>query len=286
MAHEDDYASKLFKREKKDKKHIEHTILIDFLSRLQLKQDKIVKSEKPDFKLEFGQCSIGCEITQYYADREKNSHSRKFLAEWEKYFGPELMKALKNRNEQYKHVYGAIHFKKGQLNKIIKNREVLINELVDIVACYYDDLNPKKHLTVLKIKKHNFNNIIKFVEHIFLENISPKHDYFWWPSHLQSGIIPNPQKPIENIISGKVKLSSDYEKNFDQKWLIIFAEGLLVEDICILEHFKLNPNEINYFTHIYVFNKFPTESITQLYPEYGKVFSASERKIYIKYLPL
>ena len=138
-----------------------------------------------------------------------------------------------------------------------------------------------------EIEGKNFNLVRKYVEYIYLNNIYPKDQYLWWPAHFQSGLISDSEETVEQIILHKNKLSSNYiAKNLSQKWLIIFAEGLGLNDVCIVDKLKQKIiDDTSYFSNIFIFDKF-TETITQVYPEYGKVFDWSAKAIYTKYLPV
>jgi hypothetical protein len=174
----------------------------------------------------------------------------------------------------------------------------LIEELIDIPDERYkkfyskmsinfihsDDFKPisqtPKRLN-FRHRNGKFNLIRENIDHIYLRNIYPDEQYLWWPSHLQSGEIPPTQKALEEIISKYNKKAGKYKiENLYQKWLIIFAEGLGLNDICCnVGHLEQKLiQETSYFTNIYVFDKF-TESITQVYPVCANVFSGAARMI-------
>lgn len=289
MKYKDDYASKIFFKDKKPTKEEEIEIVKNFLLRLQIEYTDIIKSERPDLIITFpSNLKVGCEVTKYYADpSSKGSTSKKFFVKWKK-FTQKLREELLKRNEDYNHVYGTIHFKESKKSESFIDNNSSIKELVDIVDSNYMDLKPSKVLHTSKLVGRSFELAKKFVDHIYLKNIYPKGQYLWWAAHLQTGEIPNSKEAVKLIILLKNKLSSNYTtKNLDKKWLIIFAEGLGLNDVCIIENLKQLRiiDKISYFLNIYIFDKF-TEKICQVYPEYGKIFDWSERAIYTKYLPI
>ncbi|MDI6603509.1 MAG: hypothetical protein QME57_05450 [Patescibacteria group bacterium] len=288
--YKDDYASKIFLKDQEPKKEEEKEIVKNFLLRLQIEYIDIIESEKPDLIIKFpSNLNVGCEVTKYYSDQffeENPNKGKKFFVEWKR-FAQKLRDELLKRNESYKHIYGVIHFKQKQnLNHLIYG-DSFIRELVNIVDNNYMDLNPSKGIYTHKIEGKNFDLVRKYVEYIYLKNIYPKDQYLWWPAHLQSSLISNSEETVESIILHKNKLSSNYiRKNLSQKWLIIFAEGLGLNDICIIGNLKQKIiDDVSYFSNIFIFDKF-TETITQVYPEYEKVFDWSKKAIYVKYLPI
>ena len=319
MEYKDSNPSRIFIKEEKSKKEDEKEILENFLLRLHLKYENIIDSEKPDFIIEFpNNLKVGCEVTRFYSDGK----GRKFFAEWKR-FAQKLKKELIGRNENYKYIMGSVHFKKLQNLDSLINDDFFIKELADIVDNSYKNLKePSERLntfvygnylieefidipderykkfyykTNVPPKKLNyrhrngkFNLIRENIDHLYLRNIYPKDQYLWWPSHFQTGEMPPTQKAVEEIISKYNRKAGKYKiENLDQKWLIIFAEGLGLNDLCCnVGRLKQNIiEEISYFTNIYVFDKF-TESITQVYPVCGNVFSGAARMIWTKNLPI
>jgi len=167
-----------------------------------------------------------------------------------------------------------------------------IKFLVDIVDECCANLNPSNVFYPSKLEDNKFELIKEYVDHIFIENIYPV-ERLWWPGHFQSGSIPDSREPVKEIILAdkNVKAKGYKKEGLDQRWLIIFAEGLGLNDVC----FNVAPlkkevidevENADYFTNIYIFNIFPSQSIIQVYPRYCVVFSESERAIYVKCLPI
>lgn len=288
MKHKDDYASKIFVNKPNTQKEEEKEIVKNFLKRVELEYENIIEYERPDFIIELpNDYNIGCEVTTFYSDTfsSNKDKGKKFLSEWKR-FAQKLRVKLLEKNESYKYIYGVIHFQtKGNVNSLIYN-DSFIDELIYVVDNNYENIkNPSDYLDISSID-YDLPLTKKNVDKIYLKNVSSK-DLLWFPAHLQSGLMPNSQETLENIIKIKNKKANQYKKDdLDHKWLLILAEGHALNDICIAEPLKQEIiDSTSYFTRIFLHNKFPDDEIIQVYPEYKIISSSKSKNINSKYLP-
>lgn len=281
----DGYASQILNKNDKKTEDDELEIMTNFLRRLKCDYEILERADSPNSKFAGPDCifcinnkiKVGCEITRYYSDRftNENAHGKYFYKKWRK-FASELKEKLIRRNKSYKNIYGVIYFKKNAIFDSNILNTGFIESLVKVVDIYYKNLNPSFKVDLNKVGLDNLEFIKENVDCIFLENIEPE-EHLWWPAHLQSGKIVDSAVTIKNIIKDKNSKTKNYKKDLDQKWLLIFAEGLGLNDVCStitpLEIDFLNKIKEKYFTNIYIFNIFPTQSITQIYPRYKVIFN-------------
>lgn len=264
MKLQDQYPSKIFIECQKETKKDEKDILEKFLSRMQLKYKTIQKSEKPDYviKCQNG-LEIPCEITRYYSDQfaEQHPKGKQLISDFCKFF--QKLKIEISKEDYAKYIYGTIHFKKQPPKKILRDYNLIqeIKNLVNQNLKYLENPNDS-----IRIEQTNFEGslIREYVNSIFLKNTYPD-DILWWNGKLQSGEIANSKETIKKKVEDKNKKSRDYKlQNCERKWLLIYAEGLSLNDVCIIDQLKII-EKMHYFTNIFIFDEF-TNTIKQIYP--------------------
>lgn len=287
-----------------DTKVEECEIIGGFLQRLQYSTYELDEQERPDFTAKIDNVKVGIEITKYYSDfSKKGSKMQKHFIDW-KNFALSLKKKIEITNKEYSKVYAAVHFKEPKLDfKILLNND-FYTELIKSIT--QSNILNSSNIT-LQISETEFPLLSKYINHIYFENKLDSNNFLWWDARLQSGVVINDEKSIENIISKKEKASGGYCKDFDQKWLIIFAAGLGLADIysefvnysqrqgtVFLMSFEDNEYKhkskslaitSDYFTHIYIWDKFH-EKIFQVAPYFKKIFDYGEKTIWVNHLPI
>lgn len=285
-----------------DTKIEEREIIEQFLQRLQYSNYELIEQERPDFSASIDTKKIGIEITKFYSDfTKKGSKMQKNLIEW-KNFAMSLKQKIATLNKEFSNVFGAIHFKEVKFDFKILLSNDYYSELINCI--YKSDVLNNIDNTI-DVSNTEFPFLSKFINKIHFEIKSDKGDFLWWDASLQSGDVLTDENAMTNIISKKEKSSAGYNNDFDQKWLIIFAQGLGLADIyseyenkskrqgtiLVVEYNdkQLNPKMLksssNYFTHIYIWDKF-NEKIFQLAPYYKKIFDYGEKTIWVNHLPI
>jgi hypothetical protein len=287
-----------------DTKKEECEIIEGFLQRLQYSKYDIKEQERPDFIATIDSIKVGIEITKYYSDfSKKGSKMQKHFIDW-KNFALSLKQKIESTNKEFTNVYAALHFKNVKFDFTLLLSNDYYAELIDC-------LNKSKILgyknSTVEISEKEFPLLSKFINHIYFESKLDSNNFLWWDARLQSGVVMSDEKSIENIISKKEKASEGYCKDFDQKWLIIFAAGLGLADIytefdnysqrqgtVFIMSFENNEYKhksksvsitSDYFTHIYIWDKFH-EKIFQIAPYYKKIFDYGETTIWVNHLPI
>ena len=290
----------------------ERDILEQFLLRLDLRYDDLNKTEKPDFILVVDNNRFGFEITKYYSDKNrKGSNSYKFLNDWITFIN-DLRNRINQLGEEFKYYYGAIF-----LNEEIKtfkkfDKELFLTELTSSLKNIKLERGEKREL-----KNNEFDStyLTKTLEHIYLENAYPSKNPMWWLSSLQTGIVNIDYDKLNKIIEEKEKKAIKYNKDLNSKYLLIYAAGLGLNDILIINdglnvstvkrqgrimvyelHKDQNKNilssknieintQVKYFDHIYTFDHF-TETIWEIYPEIRQVFDYGKKTIWVNRRPM
>lgn len=289
----------------------ERDILEQFLLRLNLKYEELNKTEKPDFIIEFDGKKFGFEITKYYSDKtKKGSKSFKFLNNWIS-FMQELRNVLNKQDEKYKYYYGAIFFK-NELNSIDNLDK---NKFLEEFCISIKNINLENgEKRTIQNNELNSEYLSEIIEHIYMENKFPFKNPMWWLSSLQTGTVNIDYNRLNNIIEEKERKSVNYNKNLDGKYLLIYATGLGLNDIIIIndDHsvskvqrqgpimlYELSEDNsniisksnieinisINYFDKIYTFDHF-TETIWEIYPQIRQVFDYGKKTIWVNRLPM
>ncbi len=204
-------------------KEQEIKVLHGFLKRLQLDHYEVIAGERPDFTVNFalnGQnVSVGCEITYYFADKgSRGSAQARFVRQWKK-FAKSLRVALDNEGQKYKHLYGAIHFNDPDFNIMDRfDNAAFISQIVFAVK----HTRSKEHLS--NFRKDVLPLLAEHVDHIYLRDTTPETGVLWWPSHLQSGEVPDPTANLLEIMQEKDAVGHAYNwGNVAEKWLLIYS---------------------------------------------------------------
>ncbi len=285
-----------------DTKKEEREILEGFLQRLQYSKYELGEQERPDFVATIGTVKIGIEITRYYSDfYKKVSKMQKHFNDW-KNFALLVKQKIENTNNEYSRVYAALHFKET----IFDFKLLLTNDYyAELINCLNKSEILNKINCNIEISKEEFPLLSKFINHIYFEIKSDTNNFLWWDSRLQSGEVITDENATGNIISKKEKASAGYSNDYHQKWLIIFAAGLGLADIysecknnskrqgtiLLTEHnnkeykSKILSASSNYFTHIYIWDKF-SEKIFQVIPYYKKIFDYGVTTMGVNHLPI
>lgn len=287
-----------------DTKAEEREIIEGFLQRLQYSKYEIKEQERPDFVATINSVKVGIEITKYYSDfSKKGSKMQKHFIDW-KNFALSLKQKIESTKKEYSNVYAAIHFKDVNF----EFKLLLTNDYyAELINCINKSEVLGNSNSTVEISEKEFPFLSKFINHIYFENKLDSTNFLWWDARLQSGVVMNDEKSIENIISKKEKASEGYCKCFDQKWLIIFAAGLGLADIysefdnysqrqgtvflMSFDNSEYKNKSISvsraseYFTHIYIWDKFH-EKIFQIAPYYKKLFDYGVTKIWVNHLPI
>jgi len=262
-------------------KELENKVLIGFLRRLQFGYYQIIQGERPDFTLNFSrsgypEISVGCEITYYFSDKDHfGSKQARFVNQWKR-FAKKLRAELDKSNQEY--LYGAIHFKNPDFKIMDKfDNSAFISEIVNIMHNKVDD----KH-AVRDFNEHIYPLLAQHVDHIYIKDTAPEIGTLWWPSHLQSGKIPDPTNRLIEIVSEKNMIGREYNwGSVADKWLIIYSG---VDGVSDMVGQYDNPNirrELGLlcFDRVYLWNKY-FESIDEIYPQFHNVFSKESKVLH------
>lgn len=261
-------------------------VLHGFLQRLQLGHYKAIAGERPDFTLNFGldgqNVSVGCEITHYFADKgSRGSGQARFVGQWKK-FAKSLRAELDKEGQRYKHLYGAIHFNNPDFDIMDRfDNAALISEIVFAVK----DTKSKQHLS--NFEKAVLPLLAEHVNHIYLMNTTPESGVLWWPSHLQSGEVPDPTTSLIEIVQEKNAVGHAYDwGNVAEKWLLIYSGAAGIADMVVLPpDLKVSQTLGKLcFDRVYVWDRF-FESIDEIFPKVSKLFSAESNVLYRKLYP-
>jgi hypothetical protein len=261
-------------------KEKERIVLLGFLKRLQLGYYEVIPRERPDFILNFScnelTTSIGCEITFYYSDKgTKGSSQERFLKQWKK-FAKALRDELDRLGQEYKYLYGAIHFKNPDFTIMDSfNSEEFITQIVAAVK------NRKNRYILRRFKKDVLPLLAKHVDHIYLRDTAPELGVLWWPSHLQSGEVEDPTATIDEIIQIKNVVGNTYDwAGVDEKWLLIYGGAAGITDMIILNSdFRSNQLPKVCFDRVFIWDRF-FKSIHEIYPNFCEVFSTKSKVLY------
>ena len=285
-----------------DTKLEEREIIESFLQRLQYSKYELKEQERPDFTATIDTDKIGVEITKYYSDfSKKGSKMQKHFIDWKK-IASSLKQKIESTNKEFSKVYAAVHFKEATFNFKTLLNEDYYKELIKSIN--QSNILSKSNSTC-QISKSEFPLLSNYINHIYFENKLDTKNFLWWDARLQSGKVINDENAIANIISKKENASKGYNNEFDQKWLIIYAAGLGLADIysefenfsqrqgtvflMSFENQEYKPKSFstssNYFTHIYIWDKFH-EKIFQVAPNYKKIFDSGENTIWVNHLPI
>lgn len=295
-------ASEVLLTIKTDTKEEETEILSGLLSRLQYLASTITPRETPDFEIALNGHLIGVEITKYYSDyTRKGSKAQQTISEWKK-FSEHLKSKLVELNPEYAYLYGAIHFKSDKVNYKQLLTKVHFDELIELISLADLGRNQQKTINVIS---DQYPALGENISSIFLWDTYPDNIYLWWNSKLQSGEVISNDSAINFLVEKKNKASESYKQDYYQKWLVIYAGGMSLQDMFLekrnvtfrqgkiaitrMEADVLPDIDItissSYFSHIILWDKF-TEKIIQLFPYQKKIFDYGEKKIWVNHLPL
>ena len=168
--------------------------------------------------------------------------------------------------------------------------KIFIQEIMDLLqinGCVSEQFSGHGMELRLADNLQKYPLINKYVEHIFvrqfIENDQQKDGFLWWCAHLASGPIFDPIPGILSCI--KKKIEKNYVKeNFDELWLLIYAPGRGLDDVCFVDellHFA--PNKAQIFDRIFVWDRF-LEDIVQIYPVYYPILCNGNHR-HIEVLP-
>jgi len=260
----------------------EKMVILEFLRRLQLGNCHIVDNERPDFLLNFSsnerQVSVGVELTYYYADNTKRgSRQAEFQRQWKK-FAKSLRERLDNEGGRYPYLYGAVHFHNSRFDlfKHVDGDKLIAEIIATIKACD----GSTEPLSTFDIEKSPI--LAEHVHHIFLKDTAPERGIFWWPAHLQSGMIADPRQRLIEITADKNAKAKTFDwKSANEKWLLIYSES---EGICDMVGIYSDPEIFSNlgdltFDRVYVWNKY-FETIEEIYPAFVTIFSVASEVLH------
>ena len=193
------------------------------------------------------------------------------------------LESLDALNQDFKYLYGAIHFKNGDFNILDRfNNDAFVNEIIVAVK------EMPNVSCIESFHPNDFPLLSIHVDHIYLKNTDPETGILWWPAHLQSGEIKDPTDRLVEIVKEKNESASTYDRNTPQhKWLLIYSasEGL-TDMVGVYSDPKISTElgKLN-FDKVYVWNKF-LEEIDEIYPKFVKIFSAKAQGLHSKRYPL
>jgi hypothetical protein len=183
-----------------------------------------------------------------------------------------LRNELKNRNLD--HWYAALHFKETHQWKIMP--KPFANELISFAI---NNL-PQCKLKSFKIYRFdNFALLNEYLNHIYFLNTDPIKGCLWWHASLRSGEILGSVDEVFKIIEKKNKKALGYTWPSDERILLIFARGANLAEVAILEENEIQQlgaslrsfGKIN-FSHIYIWSKFPADTVWEVWPLQQKIF--------------
>jgi len=281
ISNKDSFASKGLYDESSGKDQ-ERKVFLGFLKRLQLGHCETLSGERPDFTLNFSfngkKASIGCEITFYYSDKcSLGSSQQRFVKKWKK-FAKHLRVALDKEGQEYKYLYGAIHFKNPDFEIMDKfDNDEFVAQIVYAVR------NKQNRHNLSRFGKSTLPLLAKHVNRIYLRDTSPQPDVLWWPSHLQTGEVKTSSATLIDIVREKNRVGITYEwGNVDEKWLLIYGGAAGIADMIVLpSDFNADKLPNTCFDRIYIWDKF-FESIHEIYPHICEVFSPEVKVLHRK----
>ncbi len=297
-------------------KNQERHILEGFLARLQLTSYEVEDSERPDFRIIFGNGTVvvGCELTLFSADfdvrgKKGGSMERRLHSQWEK-FATSLRSELDKNGLLF--IYGAVHFKNRSYNIFDQvDLELLQKEIVHLCSRVDVARNASKSLDIFD--DTDYPTLNSFADRLYLRDCYPETGILWWCGHLQSGEIAPGQlrhgdillTPVNKIgerpvvshpemtealvrhIAAKAAKASCYEWNqAAQKWLLVYAANTGLKDLAFVAD---DPEIVHRITRVpfdavFLWNKF-SEDITELYPHFRTVMSGNEKALYVNRIP-
>jgi len=195
-------------------KELERHILEGFLARLQVMSYKVEDSERPDFRITFGngQVIVGCELTMFNSDsplgaQKGGSMERRLHSQWKK-FSASLRKELDGNGLLY--IYGAVHFADPSLHIFDDfDPKDLQRELVRL--CTKVCLTRGVVKTIDSFDDIEYPILSKSVHSIYLRDCYPETGILWWCGHLQTGEVKDPTDTLIQVIAAKAAKASSYE---------------------------------------------------------------------------
>jgi hypothetical protein len=228
------------------------------------------------------------EITQFFSDKgDRGSRGMRAVSEWRK-FSDRFGRDLRQKGIP---VTGTLHFIDDGVQhdgEPIAHRHLLdfVKDQVAIDELRVLVVDPARPL--IETREVDTGHSPALGRHVSKVSLAPNSGNYshWWASHLRTGEVPDPLPLLEDIVQKKARLSENYSHDIDELWLIVVADALQLETLCVLESVTEPPPMENpgYFNRVWLWDEF-LEQVWQLFPEWALISDSATKTIRMRAYP-